>query len=218
MFGVVPEVIPVPAPDIPIPLLQTPSQKKTDFQYLNIWRRRSGYVFYLVPGPLPGTSQAYWGPQMRLGMPQTALNVNMDTWTNVESLNFRYEPQNAVLPIVFIQDPITKVPIPIPIPPVTPFSPPLGLAVMPPQKIEFMIGHGQAESGDGIDAGFCARHRDLAMWSRATDRWTSCATGSPCARAAWWGCAARDSHLTECTMSTRRRTASSPGSTSRALC
>jgi hypothetical protein len=83
-------------------------------------------------------SQAYWGPEVRLGVPQTALNVNLDTWTNVESLNFRYEPKNAVLPFVFIQDPITKVPIPIPIPPVTPFDPPLGLAVLPPQKIEFL--------------------------------------------------------------------------------
>jgi hypothetical protein len=137
MFGVVPEVIPVPAPDIPIPLLQTPAHKKTDFLYLDHLAKEVGYVFYLVPGPLPGMSQAYWGPQVRLGLPQTAINVNMDSWTNVESLNFRYEPQNAVLPIVFIQDPISKVPIPIPIPPVTPFSPPLGLAVMPPQKLEF---------------------------------------------------------------------------------
>ena len=81
-------------------------------------------------------SQAYWGPQMRLGLPQTALNVNLDTWTNVESLNFRYEPQTSVLPIVFIQDPLSKVNIPIPIPPVTPFNPPLGLAVPVRQKIE----------------------------------------------------------------------------------
>jgi hypothetical protein len=138
MFGVVPEVIPVPAPDIPIPLLQTPSQKKTDYKYLQHLAQEVGYVFYLVPGPLPGTSQAYWGPEVRFGMPQTALNVNLDTWTNVESLNFRYQPQNAVLPIVFIQDPVTKVPIPIPIPPITPFDPPLGLAVLPPQKLEFL--------------------------------------------------------------------------------
>jgi hypothetical protein len=138
MFGVVPEVVPVPAPDIPIPLLQTPSQKKTDYQYLQHLAQEVGYVFYVVPGPLPGTSQAYWGPEVRLGMPQTALNVNLDTWTNVESLNFRYEPQNAVLPVVYIQDPITKVPIPIVIPPVTPFDPPMGLAVLPPQKIEFL--------------------------------------------------------------------------------
>jgi len=138
MFGVVPEVIPVPAPDIPIPLLTIHSQKKTDYLYLNHLAQEVGYVFYLVPGPFPGQSQAYWGPQVRIGMPQTALCVNLDSWTNVESLNFRYEPQTAVLPIIFIQDPITKVPIPIPIPPVTPFSPPLGAAIMPPQKIEFM--------------------------------------------------------------------------------
>lgn len=138
VFGVIPEVIPSPAPDIPIPLLMTPSQKNSDYKYLMHLAKEIGYVFYMVPGPLPGTSQAYWGPQMRFGVPQTALNVNLDTWTNVESLNFRYEPQNAVLPIVFIQDPITKIPIPIPIPPVTPFSPPLGAAIMPPQKIEFM--------------------------------------------------------------------------------
>jgi hypothetical protein len=138
MFGVVPEVIPVPAPDIPIPLLTIHSQKKTDYLYLKHLAEEVGYVFYLIPGPFPGQSQAYWGPQVRIGMPQTALCVNLDTWTNVESLNFSYSPETAVLPIVFIQDPITKVPIPIPIPPVTPFSPPLGAAIMPPQKIQFM--------------------------------------------------------------------------------
>ena len=154
MFGVVPEVIPVPAPDIPIPLLQTPSQKKTDYKYLDHLAKEVGYVFYLVPGPLPGMSQAYWGPQVRLGLPQTAINVNMDSWTNVESLNFRYEPQNAVLPIVFIQDPISKVPIPIPIPPITPFSPPLGLAVMPPQKIEFESGTAKLNPAIALMRGF----------------------------------------------------------------
>jgi hypothetical protein len=138
VFGVVPEVIPVPAPDIPIPLLQTPSQKKTDLNYIEHLAQEVGYVFYMVPGPLPGMSQAYWGPEMRLGLPQTALNVNLDSWTNVESLRFTYEPKGAVLPIVFIQDPTTKVPIPIPIPPVTPFSPPLGAVVMTPQKTEYL--------------------------------------------------------------------------------
>ncbi|HUY93894.1 MAG TPA: hypothetical protein VMU71_01305 [Terracidiphilus sp.] len=154
VFGVVPEVVPVPAPDIPIPLLQTPSQKQTDLKYLQHMASEVGYVFYLVPGPLPGMSQAYWGPQVRAGMPQTALNVNLDTWTNVESLNFRYEPQNAVLPVIFIQDPISKVPIPIPIPPVTPFSPPLGAAIMPPQKVEFETGTAKLNPAVALMKGF----------------------------------------------------------------
>lgn len=153
-FGVIPEVVPVPAPDIPVPLLQIPSQKGTDLAYIQQLAGEVGYVFYVVPGPLPGTSQAYWGPQMRLGIPQTALNVNLDAWTNVESLNFRYEPQNAVLPIVFIQDPTTKVPIPIPIPPVTPFNPPLGAAVMPPQKVEFMNNTAKLNPAQALMLGF----------------------------------------------------------------
>jgi hypothetical protein len=91
---------------------------------------------------------------VRIGMPQTALCVNLDSWTNVESLNFRYEPQNAVLPIVFIQDPITKVPIPIPIPPLTPFSPPLGLAIMPPQKVEFLTETAKLNPAIALMKGF----------------------------------------------------------------
>ena len=154
MFGIVPEVIPVPAPDIPIPLLQIPTQKKTDLKYIEQLAREVGYVFYLVPGPLPGMNQAYWGPQMRLGVPQTALNVNLDTWTNVESLNFRYEPQTSVLPIVFIQDPLSKINIPIPIPPVTPFNPPLGLAVPIPQKIEPITGTAKLNPAQAIMRGF----------------------------------------------------------------
>jgi len=62
--------------------------------------------------------------------------VNMDAWTNVESLNLHYEPQSSVLPLVFIQDQTTKVVLPLPIPPVTPLNPPLGVVVPVPQKIE----------------------------------------------------------------------------------
>jgi hypothetical protein len=154
MFGVTPEVIPVPAPDIPIPVMQTPAQKETDFKYLDDLAKDVGYVFYLVPGPLPGMSQAYWGPQTRFGVPQTALNVNLDSWTNVETLNFRYESQKAVLPIVFIQDSVSKAPIPIPIPPVTPFSPPMGLAVMPPQKTEFLSDTSKLNPAVALMKGF----------------------------------------------------------------
>jgi hypothetical protein len=137
-FGIVPEVIPIPAPDVPIPIQQIPSQKGTDLAYIQHIASEVGYVFYMIPGPLPGMSQAYFGPQVRVGLPQPSLNVNLDSWTNVESLDFRYEPRTSVLPIVFIQEPISKVPIPIPIPPVTPFNPPLGLAVPIPQTVKMM--------------------------------------------------------------------------------
>jgi hypothetical protein len=153
MFGIVPEVIPVPAPDIPVPVEQIPSQKKTDLQYIQQLAQEAGYVFYITPGPLPGMNQAYWGPQVRVGIPQPSLNVNMDSWTNVESLNFRYQPQSSVLPIVFIQEPITKMTLPIPIPPVTPFNPPLGIAVPIPQKIEEMDSTAQLSPAQALMRG-----------------------------------------------------------------
>ncbi len=135
-FGIVPEVIPVLVPDVPVPVEQTPSQKKTDLAYIQQLAREVGYVFYITPGPVPGINQAYWGPQLRIGIPQPSLNVNMDSWTNVESLSFRYQPQSSVTPIVFIQDSTTNVVLPIAIPSVTPFNPPLGIVVPTPQQFE----------------------------------------------------------------------------------
>ncbi|HTD87212.1 MAG TPA: hypothetical protein VK850_11600, partial [Candidatus Binatia bacterium] len=70
------------------------------------------------------------------------------------------------LPIVFIQNPQTKVPIPIPIPDITPLNPPLGLIPPMPKNIEpitdtakyspirgAMIGLAKAaKSADGVTA------------------------------------------------------------------
>jgi len=136
MFGIVPNVVPAIAPDIPIPIDKIPTQKGTDLAYIKQLAKEAGYTFYIEPGPLPGMSQAYWGPLVKIGVPQPSLNVNLDAWTNVESLSFRYEPQAAVLPIVFIQDQTTKVTLPLPIPSVNPLNPPLGAVVPPPQQVE----------------------------------------------------------------------------------
>ena len=152
-FGIIPNVIPMFVPDIPIPTDRIPSQKGTDLAYIKQLAKEAGYVFYIDPGPLPGVSRAYWGPQIKIGIPQPALNVNMDAWTNVESLSFQYEPQNSVLPIVFIQDPTSKVNIPIPIPPVSPFNPPLGLVIPIPQTIEQMDNTAKLSPGQAIMRG-----------------------------------------------------------------
>jgi hypothetical protein len=134
-FGIVPNVSPVVTPYTDSPTERIPGQKGTDLSYVQQLARSTGYVFYMQPGPDPGTSQAYWGPQIKMGVPQAALNVNMDSWTNVESLSFRYEPQNAVTPIVYIQDQTGQAQK-IPIPSITPLDPPLGAIVPVPQKTE----------------------------------------------------------------------------------
>ena len=163
-FGVIPAVVPVFAPDVPVPIDKIPTQKGTDLAYVRQLAKEAGYVFYIEPGPLPGISTAYWGPQIKVGVPQPALNVNLDSWTNVESLSFRYEPQTAVMPIVYVQDPTSKVPIPISIPAANPLNPPLGAIIPTPTNTEtlnytakltpaqaLMIGMARAtETGDVV--------------------------------------------------------------------
>ena len=56
-------------------------------------RGEAGYVFYLEPGPAPGTSKAYWGPEIRVGEPQPALTTGMDAQTNVEQLSFNFDKE-----------------------------------------------------------------------------------------------------------------------------
>jgi hypothetical protein len=112
-----------------------PRHQGKDLAYVRQLADEVGYVFYMDPGPSPGTSVAYWGPEIKVGAPQPALNIDMDVQTNVESLSFTYNSESAKLPIVFIQEPITKAILPIPIPNITPLNPPLGLVPPIPKDI-----------------------------------------------------------------------------------
>jgi hypothetical protein len=133
-FGIVPNVFPVVTPDADPPTTRIPSHKGTDLAYIQQLAKEAGYIFFMQPGPAPGACTAYWGPQIKIGVPQPALNVNMDSWTNVESLNFKYEPQNAVAPIIYLQDPTTGVVTKVAVSGANPLNPPLGSVVPTPQK------------------------------------------------------------------------------------
>jgi hypothetical protein len=80
-------------------------------------------------------SVAYWGPQIKVGEVQPALAVDADASTNVESLQFSFDNEHKTLPVLTIQEPFTKTPIPIPVPDVTPLDPPLGLIPPIPKHI-----------------------------------------------------------------------------------
>lgn len=134
MFGVIPLIIPSIMLDVPIPTEKIPRQEGTDFDYVKKLADDVGYVFYINPGPAPGMNTAYWGPTIRVGVPQPALNYDMDSFTNVESLSFNYVSDQKALPIVWIQNEETKIPIPVPLPDVNPLSPPLGLVEPIPRK------------------------------------------------------------------------------------
>jgi hypothetical protein len=138
MLGVVPVAIPPIISALRIPTDGWDTQFTTDLQFVKSRASNCGYVFYVEPGPLPAQSIAYFGPDIRIPVPQPALNVNMDAQTNVESLSFSLDGLAKKVRIFIINDPIThKIPIPIPAPNVNAFKPPLGLRPTPPAKIEF---------------------------------------------------------------------------------
>ena len=163
MFGLIPLVIPSFSTDLPIPTERVPKHEGTDLEYIERLAHRVGHVFYIDPGPTPGTNVAYWGPEIKVGVPQPALNLDMDIYTNVEKLSFTFDGSKGVLPIVFIQNSLTKIPIPIPIPKLNPLQPPLGLIPAPITNVTVLketaklspmaaIGLGIAEASRSADA------------------------------------------------------------------
>lgn len=163
VYGIIPLVVPSVFQDIPIPVERIPSHEGTDLAYVNRLAADVGHTFYIDPGPLPGMNTAYWGPEIKFGVPQPALNTDMDQFTNVESLSFNIRHDEKAMPIVFIQDRTTKVTIPLPIPDVNPLQPPLGLFPPIPTKFDLMketaklspiaaLGKGVARAAGTADA------------------------------------------------------------------
>lgn len=138
LFGMVPLVIPQIFTDTPIPVERIPCHEGTDLAYLQRLAKDAGHVFYVDPGPLPGMNTAYWGPEVKVGPVQPALNLGMDAHSNVDNLAFAVDHDKASLPIVFIQNQQTKVPIPLPIPDISLANPPLGALPPLPKSLNLM--------------------------------------------------------------------------------
>ncbi len=114
-FGLIPKV--TPTTDVPIQVDRVPTQQGTDLAFIQQLAERNGFIFYVEPGPVPGTNIAYWGIDNRLGLPQPALTMNMGADTNVDNpLSFRFNALGPADPEVTIVEPFTKLAIPIPIP------------------------------------------------------------------------------------------------------
>lgn len=163
VFGLIPLIIPILFPDVPVPIDRIPAQQGTDLAYIQELARQVGYVFYIEPGASPGTNIAYFGPEIKIGAPQPALNVDMDALTNVEFLSFSFDPTKGILPVVFIQNQLTRLPIPIPIPDLNPLQPPLGALPTPLANLTILkdtaklnpmqaISRGLAEAAKSQDA------------------------------------------------------------------
>ena len=152
-YGIIPLPIPEIFLDVPIPVDKIPAQQGTDLDYIKQLAAEVGHVFYIEPGPVPGTNIAYFGPEIKVGVPQPALNVDMGAHTNVESLSFSFDPSKGVLPIVFIQNQQTRVPIPLPIPNLNPLQPPLAAMSTTISNIKLLKDTAKMSPGKALSKG-----------------------------------------------------------------
>ncbi|MGW4045206.1 hypothetical protein [Streptomyces sp. NPDC004721] len=139
-YGVRPDVYQEKVAQPPHQDLRVHYQTGTDLQYVTELARANGYTFYLEPGPNPGQSAARWGPEVRLGRRQHALNVNMDAQSTVDQLTFAYDGTAREEPQARWQDPGTRQSTLLPQPPISPMRPPLGRRPTPALKRKTLSG------------------------------------------------------------------------------
>ena len=146
-YGITPRIIREQIQQPPHEQLRVDYQTGTDLQYLNDLARANGYTFYLDPGPQPGRSTAFWGPEQRLGQRQHALTVNMDAASTVDQLTFAYDGTAREEPQVRVQDPRTRQTVLLPQPDISPLRPPLGLNPTPALKRKVLSGTAKKTGG-----------------------------------------------------------------------
>lgn len=110
-YGLVPQAI--PTTDVPIELQRIPRQHETDLRFIERMAERNGFVFYIEPVTF-GVNRAYFGPEVRAGIPQPALTVGMGSFTNVTSLSFSQDALASESSAGSILEPISKSSIPLP--------------------------------------------------------------------------------------------------------
>jgi hypothetical protein len=170
-LGIMANVVPSVIEFVESPLEKLPRQDGTDLGFITQLAQSVGYVFYVTPGLKPGLNVAYWGPEVRVGLPQPPLNVNMDHLTNVESLSFAYDGLAKELPIAFVQPKRSKIPIPVPVPDMSSLKLPLAARPAPPLRVQQLSGvakHDYAEAALLALAG-AARTADAVTGSGQLD-------------------------------------------------
>jgi hypothetical protein len=136
LFGVIPAAIPSPFQSTDSPTEKFAQQQGTDFQYADKLAKDAGYEFYVTPGPAPGANVAYWGPQIRVGIPQSALTIDLDQASNIDSMSFSADGNAAEMPFGFVK--VAGFSVPVPVPDIGLLKPPLNLRPLIPTKTKLI--------------------------------------------------------------------------------
>lgn len=112
-YGLIPMILPPLVMDVDLPIDRVPTQAGTDLQFLRQLAERAGCIFTVTPGPAPMTSTGYFGPEPRIGLPQSALTVNMGPDSNVLSINFQNDATDAHAVTGDVQDRSTNRTVPV---------------------------------------------------------------------------------------------------------
>ncbi len=142
-YGLIPQ--PTPTTDIPIELQRISRQQETDLQFIKRLAQRNGFVFYIEPVTFQ-VNQAYFGPEIRSGLPQPALTMNMGQATNLKSLDFSQDALAPVTTAGSIVEPLTKTRLPIP-PLPSLRVPPLAVNPAPARRTVLMRETGKQNPG-----------------------------------------------------------------------
>lgn len=136
MFGVIPATIPSPFSFAASPTEKFSQQHGTDYAYAKKLAEDAGYEFYATPGPAPGTNTVYWGPQVRVGVPQPAVTIDMDEASNIDSVGFSADGNAAELTYAHVK--IAGFSVPLPMPSVSLLKPPLSARPLVPTKLKLL--------------------------------------------------------------------------------
>jgi hypothetical protein len=110
-YGLIPK--PSPTTNIPIMLQRIPRQAGTDLAFIRRMAQRNGFKFYIEPVTF-GVNLAVFGPEVRAGLPQPALNIDLGAFTNINSLSFTNNSLAAVSTSGSFVEPFLKTSLPIP--------------------------------------------------------------------------------------------------------
>ena len=146
MYGLQPTA--VTTVDQPMETNRTPRQAETDLALVKRLALRNGYIFYVQPVTF-GVNLAYFGPDVRAGLLQPALKIDMGHASNLRSLSFS---QDSLAPVqstgsYIMPESMTAIPIPAG---ASLRLPPLAARPVQPRRTRLLRQSGNSDTAQAI--------------------------------------------------------------------